>query len=44
MRASAQRLGLVTLSQMVTALVDAIEHPPDRERIVEVPQIRRVRL
>ena len=43
-RASAQRLGLLTLSQMVTALVDAIEHPPDRERIVEVPQIRRVRL
>ena len=40
-RASAQRLGLVTVRQMVAALVDAIEHPPDRERIVEVPEIGR---
>ena len=41
-RATAQRLGLVTLAQMVRALVDAVEHPPPpREvRIVEVPGIR----
>ena len=42
-RASAQRLGLVTLVQMVHALVDAVEHPPGRERIVEVPEITRGR-
>jgi uncharacterized protein YbjT (DUF2867 family) len=39
-REGARRLGLVTLSQMVDALVRAIEDPPARERIVEVPQIR----
>ena len=41
-RESARRLGFVTLRQMVTALVRAIEVPPapaDR-RIVEVPAIR----
>jgi len=40
-RATAQRLGLVTVSQMVRALVDAIEHPPAEARIVEVPAIKR---
>jgi uncharacterized protein YbjT (DUF2867 family) len=41
-RASARRLGLVTLPQMVRAIVHAVEHPPDTSRIVEVPEIRRV--
>jgi uncharacterized protein YbjT (DUF2867 family) len=40
-RATAQRLGLVTLSQMARALVDAIEHPAADARIVEVPEIKR---
>ena len=39
-RDRARRLGLVTIDQMVAALVEAIEHPPERERIVEVPDIR----
>ena len=39
-RESARRLGLVTIDQMVAALVETIEHPPQRERIVEVPEIR----
>ena len=39
-RNAAQRLGLVRLSQMVRALVDAIEHPADEVRIVGVPEIR----
>jgi uncharacterized protein YbjT (DUF2867 family) len=39
-RASAQRLGLVTIGEMVTTLVHAVEHPPRRARIVEVPDIR----
>jgi len=42
-RESARRLGLVTLPQMIAALVDAVEHPPDRIRIVEVPEIRSAR-
>ena len=40
-REAARRLGLVTLRQMIEALVDAVDHPPDGIRIVEVPQIRR---
>ena len=42
-RESAQRLGLITLEQMITALVAAIENPPPngRIRIVDVPAIRR---
>ncbi len=39
-RAGAQRLGLVTLSEMLAALVAAVEDPPIGVRIVEVPQIR----
>jgi uncharacterized protein YbjT (DUF2867 family) len=41
-RESALRLGLVTLRQMVTALVRAVENPPPPGsiRIVEVPDIR----
>ena len=42
-RDTARRLGLVTLRQMVTALVRAVENPPPTGsiRIVEVPGIRR---
>jgi uncharacterized protein YbjT (DUF2867 family) len=41
-RATARRLGLVTIDQMVGALVAAVETPPRQApiRIVEVPQIR----
>jgi len=41
-RASAQRLGLITIGQMVNALVDGVEHPPPggQIRVVEVPAIR----
>jgi uncharacterized protein YbjT (DUF2867 family) len=42
-RDSARRLGLVTLRQMVAALVNAVENPPARERLIEVPEIRRQR-
>jgi len=42
-REAAERLGLVTLPQMVEALVRAVEDPPPAgtTRIVDVPQIRR---
>ena len=45
-REGARRLGLVTLAQMVRALVDAVEAgppaaPSPRPRILEVPEIRR---
>lgn len=39
-RAGARRLGLVTLAQMVAALVRAVEQPAGGLRIVEVPEIR----
>lgn len=39
-RAGATRLGLVTLQQMVGALVRAVEHPATGVRVVEVPEIR----
>lgn len=42
-RETARRLGLVTLPQMIAALVDAIENPADGIRIVDVPAIRRAR-
>ena len=38
-RDTAKRLGLVTLDQMVNALVGAVEHPA-AARIIEVPEIR----
>ena len=41
-RDAARRLGVVTLPQMVSAVVHAIEHPPDHSRIVEVPQIKQL--
>lgn len=39
-RRGAQRLGLVTLEQMVLALVEAVESPALGVRIMEVPEIR----
>lgn len=42
--ATARRIGLVTLSEMVAAIVEAIEHPPSGVRVIEVPQIRSARL
>jgi len=39
-REGAQRLGLVTLEQMLQALVDAIESPPGGVRVLGVPEIR----
>ena len=41
-REGAARLGLVTLDQMVRALIHAVETPAQGVRIVEVPQIRAV--
>jgi len=43
-RAGAQRLGLVTLQQMVLALVEAIESPVQGTRVMGVPEIRAARL
>lgn len=37
---SAQRLGLVTIRQMINALVWAVENPATEIRIMDVPQIR----
>jgi uncharacterized protein YbjT (DUF2867 family) len=41
-RPTAQRMGLITLAQMLRALVWAVEHPPEAElqRILEVPAMR----
>lgn len=39
-RESARRLGLLTLKQMLGALVQAVENPVSGIRIVEVPEIR----
>ncbi|HJU65161.1 MAG TPA: hypothetical protein VJ596_05760 [Gemmatimonadaceae bacterium] len=39
-RDSARRLGLVTVRQMLQALVAAVEHPPARSRVLDVPAIR----
>jgi uncharacterized protein YbjT (DUF2867 family) len=39
-RGTAQRLGLVTLQQMIGALVDAVESPVQGIKIMEVPDIR----
>jgi uncharacterized protein YbjT (DUF2867 family) len=41
-RAGARRLGLVTIDQMIRALVAAVEAPPPpgAQRVVEVPEIR----
>ena len=39
-RAGARRLGLVTLRQMIDALIGAVEHAPSGVRIMEVPEIK----
>jgi uncharacterized protein YbjT (DUF2867 family) len=39
-RESARRLGLVTIGQMLSALVLAIENPPRGIRILQVPDLR----
>ena len=39
-RESARRLGLVTLSQMIAAMVGAVERPAAGVRLLEVPAIR----
>ncbi len=41
-RDGARRLGLVTLSEMLRAMVWAVEHPPTATRTIDVPQIRRL--
>lgn len=45
-RATAKRLGLVTIEQMVNALVHAVENPPapGQQRIIDVPKIKSARL
>jgi uncharacterized protein YbjT (DUF2867 family) len=43
-RESARRLGLVTLPQMIAALVDAVEHPARRSRIIGVEEIRSLKI
>jgi len=40
MRDGARRLGLVTLAQMIAALLHAVENPANGVRVVEVPEIR----
>lgn len=40
MREGARRLGLVTINQMIDALVASIENPSSGVRIIEVPEIR----
>lgn len=40
-REGARRLGLVTIHQMIHALVRAVEHPATGVRLVTVPDIRR---
>jgi uncharacterized protein YbjT (DUF2867 family) len=39
-RESAQRLGLVAISQIINALVWTVENPPNEIRIIDVPRIR----
>ena len=41
-RESARRLGLITISQMLRALVWAVENPADSVRIIDVPKIREI--
>jgi uncharacterized protein YbjT (DUF2867 family) len=40
MRESAERLGLITINEMLGALVWAVENPPSGVQIVDVPRIR----
>ncbi|MBA5872387.1 MAG: epimerase, partial [Nitrospira sp. CR2.1] len=43
-REAAMRLGLVTIREMLAALLWAIEHPPLKTRVIDVPEIRRLGL
>jgi nucleoside-diphosphate-sugar epimerase len=45
-RATAKRLGLVTIEQFINAIISSAENPPTRgqRRIVDVPAIKRARL
>lgn len=43
-RESARRLGLVTIAQMLNALVWAVDNPPDDVRILDVPTMRELSL
>ena len=43
-RESAQRLGLVTHTQMIQTMAAAVEHPPRGVRVLDVPRIRASRL
>ena len=43
-REGTQRLGLVTLEQMITALTFAVENPVRRIRVLTVPEIRAAQL
>jgi uncharacterized protein YbjT (DUF2867 family) len=43
-RETARRVGLVTLAQMVAALVTAVERPVSGVRVVQVPEIKQARL
>ena len=40
-REAAQRLGLVTLEQMLVALTNAVDHPCEGRCVLGVPEIRR---
>lgn len=42
-RGDARRLGLLTLPQVVNALTEAVESPPVRCRLLEVPEMRAAR-
>jgi uncharacterized protein YbjT (DUF2867 family) len=39
-RATARRLGLVTLDDAVEALLFAVDNPPQAERVIDVPMMR----
>jgi len=41
-RESARRLGLISISQMLTSLVWAVDYPPDDVQILDVPRIREI--
>ena len=41
-RETARRLGLVTLDEMVSALISAIVSLPEGVRVIEVPEIRHI--
>jgi nucleoside-diphosphate-sugar epimerase len=45
-RATAERLGMVSIEQFVTAMVYEVENPPAarQRRIIDVPSIRRAQL